>query len=135
MRLSTLLTQHVDLKAKITSPILTITMTSDTETGNKLAEKSVFTEREEALLKIAWNCLKTAPEVCYAHAMSQEVTSLTETSQIDYEKFQVAGGFNTMKTTQNTWGKIKKKLVTAPDGVESPGGPSKYCAFRFQIDY
>lgn len=38
-----------------------------------------FTEREEAVMKIAWSCLKGGPP------------------EIDIEKLRVAGGFNTAK--------------------------------------
>ncbi|KAM0721065.1 hypothetical protein Q7P37_003351 [Cladosporium fusiforme] len=58
-----------------------------------------FTEKEERVLKLVWQCLKTMPEV-------------------DLEKLRVTCGFNTAKNTSNTWGTIKKKLqsmVTAED--------------------
>jgi hypothetical protein len=68
------------------------------------AEKSLFTEKEERVLKAAWLCLKTPPE-------------------IDIEKLKVAGDFNTVKTASNTWGMIKKKLATlAPPPVEGVEG-------------
>lgn len=51
---------------------------------------------------------------------------LTKIVQIDYDKLLIAGGFNTMKTAQNTWGKIKKKLAAFSDGGDAPSMPSKY---------
>ena len=36
---------------------------SDDESKNGSPEKSVFTAKEEAVLKAAWNCLKSPPEV------------------------------------------------------------------------
>jgi hypothetical protein len=69
-------------------------------------EKSLFTEKEERVLKAAWLCLKTPPE-------------------IDMEKLRVAADFNTLKTASNTWGMIKKKLATlaplAAEGAEDDG--------------
>jgi hypothetical protein len=66
-------------------------------------DKSIFTDKEERVLKAAWLCLKAPPEV-------------------DMEKLRVAADFNTL----NTWGLIKKKLATlAPpptaEGVEGDG--------------
>jgi hypothetical protein len=38
-------------------------------------------------------------------------------------KLQKAGGFNTLKTAQNTWGGIKKKLASiAPPAEEAEDG-------------
>ena len=71
-------------------------------------EKSLFTEKEERVLKTAWLCLNTPPE-------------------IDMEKLRVAADFNTLKTASNTWGMIKKKLATLSppvvvvEGVEDDG--------------
>lgn len=67
--------------------------------------KSVLTPREEELFKIAMlHCLKSgAPE-------------------IDYEKFMQYGNFNTMKTTQNTWGKMKAKLFKKKEDDDGDGG-------------
>lgn len=63
--------------------------------------KVLFTPKEEALLKIAMtHCLKSGPP------------------EIDIHKFTKYGDFNTLKTAQNTWGKIKGKLVQA-------AGPAK----------
>ena len=72
--------------------------------------KPVFTEKEERVLKAAWQCLKTPPE-------------------IDIEKLKEAAGFNTTKTAQNTWGVIKKKLATlTPAGADGDGGGDFSCA-------
>jgi len=66
-------------------------------------EKSFFTEKEEKVLKTAWHCLKSPPE-------------------IDIEKLRVAAEFNTTKTASNTWGTIKKKLASlAPPPTEGEG--------------
>jgi hypothetical protein len=71
-------------------------------------DKALFTEKEERVLKAAWQCLKTPPE-------------------IDIEKLKEAAGFNTTKTAQNTWGVIKKKLATlTPAGAEGEGGGKYY---------
>ncbi|KAF4547941.1 Hypothetical protein D9617_33g038050 [Elsinoe fawcettii] len=51
-----------------------------------------FTEKEERVLKVVWQCMKTVPEV-------------------DMKKLADAAGFNTEKTCSNTWGVIKKKLA------------------------
>ena len=68
------------------------------------ADKPIFTEKEERVLKAAWHCLKAPPEV-------------------DLEKLRVAADFNTTKTASNTWGVIKKKLAAmAPAGAEGEGG-------------
>lgn len=47
-------------------------------------EKSIFTDKEERVLKVAWSCLKSGPP------------------DVDMEKLMKAGGFNTLKTTSNT---------------------------------
>jgi hypothetical protein len=63
-------------------------------------EKTFFTEKEERVLKAAWHCLKSPPE-------------------IDIEKLVNAADFKTAKTASNTWGLIKKKLASlAPPVVE-----------------
>ncbi|KAK3117321.1 hypothetical protein LTR53_001438 [Teratosphaeriaceae sp. CCFEE 6253] len=67
----------------------------------KQPEKSVFTPKEEAVLKVAWSCLKSGPP------------------EIDFEKLVKAYGFNTTKTAQNTWGSIKKKLNEMSPKVEA----------------
>ncbi|KEQ63747.1 uncharacterized protein M437DRAFT_65071 [Aureobasidium melanogenum CBS 110374] len=67
----------------------------------------VFTEKEEMVLKAAWRCLKSGPP------------------EIDMEKLMKAAGFNTMKTTSNTWGVIKKKLFTDVDGDPLPTAPTQ----------
>ncbi|GAB1743230.1 hypothetical protein NU219Hw_g9083t1 [Hortaea werneckii] len=60
-----------------------------------------FTEKEERVMKIAWTCLKSGPP------------------DVDIAKLTKAAGFNTSKTAANTWGTIKKKLLSmAGDGEE-----------------
>ncbi|KAK6437896.1 hypothetical protein LTR95_005902 [Oleoguttula sp. CCFEE 5521] len=79
---------------------------SDAETPSAAA-KPLFTDKEEKVLKVAWSCLKSGPP------------------DVDIEKLQKAAGFNTSKTTSNTWATIKKKLATlSPDG-DSPSTPKK----------
>ncbi|GAB7334705.1 hypothetical protein MBLNU13_g06645t1 [Cladosporium sp. NU13] len=76
------------------------------ESSPSKADKPVFTEKEERVLKAAWHCLRAPPEV-------------------DLEKLKVAADFNTTKTASNTWGVIKKKLAAmAPAGAEGEGGDS-----------
>ncbi|KAK8213345.1 hypothetical protein M8818_002644 [Zalaria obscura] len=75
----------------------------------KPEEKSIFSPREEAVLKAAWLCLKSG------------------VPEIDMEKLKEKAGFNTIKTTQNTWGKIKQKLFTDEEGNSMPV-PSKPAA-------
>ncbi|KAK5690750.1 hypothetical protein LTR97_011911 [Elasticomyces elasticus] len=82
-----------------TSPSKAATPASDAAA----VEKSLFTPKEEAALKVAWLCLKSGPP------------------DVDMAKFQKMAGFNTTKTASNTWGVIKKKLLSlAPkeDGAE-----------------
>ncbi|KAK5716849.1 hypothetical protein LTR17_016300 [Elasticomyces elasticus] len=79
-----------------TSPSKAATPASDAAA----VEKALFTPKEEAVLKVAWSCLKSgAPE-------------------IDFEKLVKAYGFNTTKTAQNTWGVIKKKLASITPVLE-----------------
>ncbi|KAG9688171.1 hypothetical protein KCU95_g2981, partial [Aureobasidium melanogenum] len=84
---------------------------SDNESSGESPVKAdkkavVFTEKEEMVLKAAWRCLKSGPP------------------EIDMEKLMKAAGFNTMKTTSNTWGVIKKKLFTDVDGDSLPTAPN-----------
>lgn len=76
--------------------------TGSATAAEKPAEKTLFTERESALLQVAMLSLKSgAPD-------------------IDIQKFTAGGGFNTVKTAQNTWGVIKKKLLTlSPPATEN----------------
>ncbi|KAK6005983.1 hypothetical protein QM012_006393 [Aureobasidium pullulans] len=85
---------------------------SDNESTNgespvKADKKAVvFTDKEEMVLKAAWRCLKSGPP------------------EVDMEKLMKAAGFNTMKTTSNTWGVIKKKLFSDIDGESLPTAPN-----------
>jgi hypothetical protein len=73
------------------------------EASPSKVDKALFTDKEERVLKAAWICLKSPPE-------------------IDIEKLKVAAEFNTTKTAANTWGVIKKKLATlAPPAAEGEG--------------
>lgn len=75
---------------------------ADTTNGDeKKEEKPAFTEKEERVLKAAWNCLKTG------------------VPEIDMDKLTEFGGFGSKKTAQNTWAVIKKKLASmAPPSAE-----------------
>lgn len=69
-----------------------------------------FTEKEDIILKVAWQCLKTGPP------------------DIDMVKLTKLGKFNTNKTATNTWGVIKKKLAQMTpqlDGEDAVGGASR----------
>lgn len=92
---------------------------SATATGEKAAEKPLFTDKETKLLTVAMLSLKSGPP------------------EIDMQKFTTAGGFNTVKTAQNTWGVLKKKLAAmspAPNNEDGDPGSgstaisSKPCA-------
>ncbi|KAK4548429.1 hypothetical protein LTR36_009339 [Oleoguttula mirabilis] len=94
-----------------TSPSKETTPASDAKAtgsaaGEKKEEKSpfeLFSEKEQKLLIAAMFCLKSgAPD-------------------IDFNKFVVAGKFNTLKTAQNSWGKIKQKLATIAPKIEEAG--------------
>lgn len=82
------------------------------------AEKPFFTEKEEKVLKAAWHCLKSPPE-------------------IDIEKLRVAADFNTTKTASNTWGTIKKKLASlappVPVLAEGEGGGMFFLFLHFYV--
>lgn len=66
-----------------------------------------FSEREVKLLVAAMTCLKSGPP------------------DVDYSKLQKAGGFNTLKTTQNQWGSLKKKILSFnPPEEGAEGGES-----------
>ncbi|KAK3716782.1 hypothetical protein LTR37_006132 [Vermiconidia calcicola] len=66
--------------------------------------KPLLNAREEDLFKIAMiHCLKSGPP------------------DIDIQKFTAKGGFNTVKTASNTWGKIKAKLPK-PEVAEGDDG-------------
>jgi hypothetical protein len=76
--------------------------TSPIKESSPAKAEVTFTEKEERVLKAAWSCLKSPPEV-------------------DIEKLKDAAGFNTTKTASNTWGVIKKKLA-ALSPAEGEGG-------------
>lgn len=92
---------------------------SDAETSSAAAAAAdkkdttvpTFTEKEERVMKIAWTCLKSGPP------------------DVDIAKLTKAAGFNTTKTAANTWGAIKKKLLSmggdgGEEGVEGQGKSS-----------
>ena len=93
-------TPAVSDAAKSGSP----TKTSTASTDKKEGDKPLFTPKEQNLLNVAMmHCLKSGPP------------------EIDYEKFKEHGDFNTMKTAQNTWGKIKAKLKQAAPAKKDDG--------------
>ena len=96
---------------------------SDSENASAAAEKSVFTAREEDVLKAAWHCLKSPPEV--GNTFIPEPGQSSISMQIDIEKLMERADFKTAKTASNTWGVIKKKLNIGVDGAS----PSKACEF------
>ena len=98
------------------SPSKEATPASDAKSSDAAkttTEKSLFTDKEERVLKAAWSCMKTGPP------------------EIDLEKLTKLGGFNTQKTASNTWGVIKKKLLSMiskedeVDGGEAEGTRSR----------
>ncbi|KAF2163428.1 hypothetical protein M409DRAFT_57336 [Zasmidium cellare ATCC 36951] len=76
-------------------------------TPGKDTVKPAFSEKDMRLLAAAMLSLKTGlPE-------------------LDYVKFQANGEFNTMKTAQNTWGVLKKKIMSMnPEAAEAAVGES-----------
>ena len=84
-----------------TSPAKEITPIHESKAPEAAKPEVVFTEKEERVLKVAWSCLKSGPP------------------DIDMNKLQVAGGFNTLKTAANTWGTIKKKLLQLTSASEA----------------
>ncbi|KAL0941589.1 uncharacterized protein CTRU02_204352 [Colletotrichum truncatum] len=73
--------------------------------SNNNGGKSNLTDREVEILKHAWNCLKTLPE-------------------IDSHKLAAALGMSNHRSAQNAWGAIKKKLfVDLPTSVDENGEP------------
>ncbi|CCF47554.1 hypothetical protein CH063_15901, partial [Colletotrichum higginsianum] len=67
--------------------------------------KPVLTEREFEILKLAWSCMKTPPE-------------------IDYQKLAAACGMTNHRSASNAWGSIKKKIFAdMPPAVDEDGKP------------
>ncbi|KAJ0160004.1 hypothetical protein CTA2_8771, partial [Colletotrichum tanaceti] len=67
--------------------------------------KPALTDREFEILKFAWNCMKTAPE-------------------LDYQKLAAACGMTNPRSASNAWGAIKKKIFTdVPPAVDEDGKP------------
>ena len=78
-----------------------------TSTTVKGDEKPTFNEKETKLLAAAMLSIKSGfPD-------------------IDMAKFQQNGEFNTLKTAQNTWGKLKKKLMELAPESDSASGEGK----------
>lgn len=68
-------------------------------------DKPALNEKEMRLLAAAMMSLKTG------------------LPDLDYEKFRVNGSFNTLKTAQNTWGVLKKKIMAMnPEAAEAAAG-------------
>ncbi|RMY08903.1 hypothetical protein D0868_04546 [Hortaea werneckii] len=96
---------------------------SDVKTSSAAAAASekkdttvpTFTEKEERVMKIAWTCLKSGPP------------------DVDIAKLTKAAGFNTSKTAANTWGAIKKKLLSmGGDGEEGAEAQDAQCQSHAQ---
>ncbi|KAK5107267.1 hypothetical protein LTR62_001583 [Meristemomyces frigidus] len=85
-----------------TSPSKELTPSSDASTAKPPGPH--FTEKEERVMRVAWSCLKSGPP------------------EIDMAKLQRVAGFNTVKTTANTWGTIKKKLAQLAPPTNDDGG-------------
>ena len=62
-----------------------------------------FTEREDRILKLVWLCLKSGPP------------------EVDMDKLTKLGDFQTKKTASNTWGTIKKKLLSMASSTNEEG--------------
>lgn len=80
---------------------------ADSATGAatpKPANTVTFTEKEETVLKMAWQCLKSGPP------------------DVDIAKLQELAGFKTSKTASNTWAVIKKKLMSMVPASTTEGG-------------
>lgn len=89
-----------------------------TPTGSDVkhtTEKSAFTEKEERVLKVAWLCLKSGPP------------------EVDIAKLVELGGFNTAKTAANTWGVIKKKLMTLAPPVAEGEESGTFISFTYLV--
>lgn len=69
-----------------------------TPTKGDSSKKELFSAREEQVLKWAWLCLKSGPP------------------DVDIKKLVELAEFKTEKTAQNTWGAIKKKLLSMQGG-------------------
>ncbi|WPH00905.1 Hypothetical protein R9X50_00373900 [Acrodontium crateriforme] len=81
---------------------------SDNETPSASPTKALFTEKEQKLLLVAMMSLKSGPP------------------EIDMAKFVKGGNFNTLKTAQNTWGKLRNKLKQlAPEDDGEDGADIK----------
>ncbi|KAK5121967.1 hypothetical protein LTR85_004539 [Meristemomyces frigidus] len=105
------------------SPTKETTPTSDVKVagsaaGEKKEEKnafSLFTEKEQKATNAA--CITDATQLLVAAMFCLKGGP----PEIDYNKFVKAGEFNTLKTAQNTWGKIKGKLATIAPKVDEEG--------------
>ncbi|GKT56491.1 hypothetical protein ColTof4_08963 [Colletotrichum tofieldiae] len=78
---------------------------STTGSSSEAGAKPALTDRELEILKNAWNCMKTAPE-------------------IDYPRLAAACGMTNPRSASNAWGGIKKKLFAdLPAPVDEDGNP------------
>ena len=114
-------------------------MSDDEQTSPNPVEKSILTEKEDAVLKAAWRCLKSAPDVRAAQSKQDlEFLLLVLTDldlQIDMEKLMQEANFNTMKTASNNWAVIKKKLNIATVPKTGAFFPSYRRAVSETIDH
>lgn len=75
------------------------------------ADKPAFSEREMKLIIAAMMSLKSGPP------------------DVDYQRFQKNGEFNTLKTAQNTWSTLKKKIASLnPEAAADAAASGKCCA-------
>ncbi|KAK2008421.1 hypothetical protein LZ32DRAFT_650535 [Colletotrichum eremochloae] len=78
---------------------------SSNGTSSEAAPKAPLTERELEILRHAWNCMKTPPE-------------------IDYLALATACGMTNHRSASNAWSNIKKKLFTdMPVALDEDGNP------------
>ncbi|KAK1983796.1 hypothetical protein LZ30DRAFT_622721, partial [Colletotrichum cereale] len=78
---------------------------SSNGTSSEAAPKPALTDRELEILKFAWNCMKTPPE-------------------IDYNALAAACGMSNPRSASNAWGGIKKKLFAdMAANVDEDGNP------------
>ncbi|OHW90954.1 hypothetical protein CSPAE12_10496 [Colletotrichum incanum] len=78
---------------------------SSNGSSSEATAKPALTDREVEILKNAWNCMKTAPE-------------------IDYPRLATACGMTNPRSASNAWSGIKKKLFAdMPAPVDENGNP------------
>ena len=76
------------------------------------ADKPAFSEREMKLIIAAMMSLKSGPP------------------DVDYQRFQKNGEFNTLKTAQNTWSTLKKKIASLNPEAAADAAASGKCRLK-----